>query len=631
MIFSNAYYFRYIDNNLCPETLSTGRNRKRIVLFVVTTLFFVLITQLQFAYAVTTVEWDSVIDPDEQNLNDGAVGSSPVTFTIIDTDLAADPAVNTIDVLITSTKNPSGILLTLTETGGSSGTFTNTNLVFTNGTALFPVTGTVTATRNDPDTNLEPGFDPGIIDTIPAPVVSTTDSALGITLELVESGPNTGFFTGTLGFSSVGPSDDINNILHVSTGDIVSLVDPVSGQISNALIIPNPDPSLGAIEADIGDTITATYNGVSDVLTVVAGVAGGGGGGGLIRTELVLEILAQFGGGGGDTTPPQFTLGKSILTSLSLPQEILQILLLGDPFVPIQPLSDANVDFPFSINGKGFALSQYSNTIETHVQNTGEPMIIKLNFQDASGLEHLAFYTNLREFQREIADSDTYITYDSDKLEVTDPHGYFSSVNYTEYESGLKYAFLFNITFAKPMEKSDIIIRAWDILRNSADTKIFDAIQVVGEPIIDDSLQIELNQMTITNEEKVEFITYLPDSHGNLFYYNSFGQIEHKIVHPYTKAVDYPENVGRLERHDKEFWQQLPHELIKAESIAQNLIKDPFIDKEDSLNYISFPYPSNVGKLDRENVNSLKLACLTEENTAHNSFKRLYATNQVAD
>ena len=150
----------------------------------------------------------------------------------------------------------------------------------------------------------------------------------------------------------------------------------------------------------------------------------------------------------------------------------------------------AENEYPLTINGAGYKLDQYSNTISTISLETGKPIQIKTLLYDpggASTIQHLAMYMNLRDKTRDIQYSDTYIIYDkSFPTTISDPHGYFQSVTVTpttigsKLELSYKLELSFDITFAKPMEKSDIMFRMWDDRRNNVDTKVFDAIVVTG-------------------------------------------------------------------------------------------------------------------------------------------------------
>jgi len=142
----------------------------------------------------------------------------------------------------------------------------------------------------------------------------------------------------------------------------------------------------------------------------------------------------------------------------------------------------AEGEFPLTINGAGYKLEQYSNTISTISLETGKPVQIKTLLYDPGGvatIQHLAMYMNLRGLQRDIQYSDTYIIYDKSAPTVTsDPNGFFDKVTVTPTQVGNKLELSFDVTFAKPMEKSDIIFRMWDDRRNNVDTKVFDAIVV---------------------------------------------------------------------------------------------------------------------------------------------------------
>jgi hypothetical protein len=123
-----------------------------------------------------------------------------------------------------------------------------------------------------------------------------------------------------------------------------------------------------------------------------------------------------------------------------------------------------------------------------------------------STIQHLAMYLNLRDKTRDIQYSDTYIIYDkSVPTVVSDPNGYFQSVKVTPQTVGNKLELTFDVVFAKPMEKSDIIFRMWDDRRNNADTKVYDAIQVTGpevesgEAILDETISVQTIEPTQIN------------------------------------------------------------------------------------------------------------------------------------
>ena len=145
-------------------------------------------------------------------------------------------------------------------------------------------------------------------------------------------------------------------------------------------------------------------------------------------------------------------------------------------------------EYPFTINGKGYELTSLATPISTYVIETGELTEFKiLAFENKgpAGLTHMGFLTNLRGLENQNWNSDTWIIWDKDEpLDINDPHGYFADVNVTKSEVGGKAEFTFDITFAKPMETSDIIIKMWDKNRNGRDTSILNAIQVIGDEIL---------------------------------------------------------------------------------------------------------------------------------------------------
>ena len=612
------------------------KNKNLAIIFIVLVSSFVLLTpEPAIAQVVPVVEFNF----DNYFFTDGNVFS--VDFPLVKVTYAPanlGPAViDQITITVTTTDLASNIRdsisLVLSEedalTPGTpdtnSGVFRNTNLIFTDGLKTAPVNSRITITQEDPFSNITPG----VPDTVTVSIFSTSDTTGLDPYVLTETGGDSGIFSARINL--VGGGSNANS-LHVEQNDVISIFYPTTGNATNVLVSPHTDGRIGVLNAQCGDTITASYLGQTDTATMcVGGGPGGGGGGPLIpHPGLVLDILLG-GSGGRDTTPPSFTFSRQLLTALSLPDTLMNILLQGDPFAAIAPLKDNTVDFPLLIDGDGFALFSYSNTIETHVVETGKPVDLKLNLRDASGIEHIALYTNLRGLDREVENSDTYLIYNEGKpLEIVDPNGFFSNVNFTKTKENDKYVINFKIVFAKPMETSDVILRTWDEKRNSADTKIFDAIKVIGEPLANNKNQIDISNMIISPTKEPKYIMPLPDLNGNLIYYNSFGDLEQKKVHPYHTPVVYPENVGRDERWMDESRQAMITEDIKAQTIAQSLIGNPFDESIDRTTHDLFYYPSVIGNLNREYPEILNDAIAEEKIKAAEHLKK-YRTNHVED
>src|SRR5581483_11678418 len=429
-------------------------------------------------------------------LGDGQVGVAPVIITVTDSAANLSPVVNdTVQVHVTSTTDPTGITLTLKETNVNTGILKNTNLIFMKQDYQFPVGKNATFTVTDFAANASSI----VVNQLPIKAVSSSDHT-GISVIFTETGTNTGVFNGYIVFAS---SSSSGNTLHVVPGDIFSITDQVSGLTTNGIITPNPDPTVGAIRANIGDTVTATYGSVSSTATIGNDEApGGGGGGGLIRPGLVLDVVSILDGRGGlRILPPQFTFNTLFLNALPIPEEIKNEIRGLDPFTPIKPLNYSSDDMPLTINGKSYPLTSYASTIVTSKIQTDKPSELKLVFKDYYEVTHVGLYTDVHGIANSIFDSNTYVIYNKgDPLEISDPSHYFSSVNLTRTTSGSSYIFDYHITFARPMNTSDIIIRAWNERHSSYDWKILDAIQIVRPETPSKTLENSISGILKTSE-----------------------------------------------------------------------------------------------------------------------------------
>jgi len=200
----------------------------------------------------------------------------------------------------------------------------------------------------------------------------------------------------------------------------------------------------------------------------------GGGGGGLISPGLVVNALAGvasisalFSGGSGDGPNAPTVLSGSVLS------------LEGTEFFDLFEVYD-------SLEGiEGILSDTNKNSFDsTQTVNTGEPLTFIFDLYENGGknnLEHATLYMNIRGDETDVDSSDTYILFDrGQSTHIIDPHGFIENANFeilekTPWDLVLKY----DITFAKPMDTSHIIIQSWDLDRHSS-TKIFEnALQVV--------------------------------------------------------------------------------------------------------------------------------------------------------
>jgi len=231
--------------------------------------------------------------------------------------------------------------------------------------------------------------------------------------------------------------------------------------------------------------------------------------------------LGAAGGGGG---APTVSLSQIIAAKIiDVPDHIIALVELHDPLIPIKALEDdGTFDFPLSMDGKGYVIASFSNTLETHTIQAGEPTTLKNVFYDYDKIEHISMYLNLRDAKDSIRHSDTQIIWNAgEPLKIIDPNGFFESVNVIviEDEVGLKKEAIFEIVFAKGMETTDMILRQWDENLSSRDTIIKDALMILPPPPEEEN-QAEEDAKKISepgeggievSELKIEYSTDIPD------------------------------------------------------------------------------------------------------------------------
>jgi len=219
---------------------------------------------------------------------------------------------------------------------------------------------------------------------------------------------------------------------------------------------------------------------------------GGGGGGGLVRPGLVFNALAGLGGGlGGGSAYSSPTLQLSNLVKLGIidvPLEVELMINNHDSTVPATAFGlgfFGDFDYPLIINDKGFVLSGYETTLDTQTLQTNTPHTIKFLFYESTKLQHFSLYMNLRDANTAIPQSDTQILYnDGQEIKVIDPNEFFESVSLTLNEiDDIKKQLVLEITFAKEMATTNMIVRSWDDFLNSYDTHILKAFEVVSDTI----------------------------------------------------------------------------------------------------------------------------------------------------
>jgi hypothetical protein len=427
------------------------------------------------------------------------------SITAIDQSANKDPSIfENIIVQVTSSADPNGISLTLKETGIDTGEFTGNvglmignNIVESQSELVLCIYDQTSNTNSSAIENYEMDF------------WSTSDPA-GFTFTIPETGTNTNTFDRNLAFST--NSSDITGTLNATSGDFYFFSEPGGDFPNVGMLTPNPDPSNGAIvvstfksvpqcsEEDIGNnldpqssTVIATYKSASDSLRVQDSDKGGGGGGGLVRPSLVVNALAGLGGAGGGSaySSPSLQISNQVLLDwIDVPLEVEETVVNHDSTKPATAYDLGyfeDFDYPLIINDKGFILSGFTTTLETQTLNTNTPHTIKFLLYETEIIQHFSLYTNLRDATDEIHESDTQILYNANQeLQVVDPNGFFESVSLVvnEIEDNKKEVVL-EVTFAKEMDTSHIIVRSWDPNLFSGDTHILDAWEIISDVVVE--------------------------------------------------------------------------------------------------------------------------------------------------
>ncbi|KAF6242581.1 hypothetical protein C6988_07865 [Nitrosopumilus sp. b1] len=402
-------------------------------------------------------------------------------ITVTDQNSNTNPSLaETITSTITSDTFPGGISLQLEETGVNTGQFQNTDLIFMTGNDLFQFTDVIKVSQLE--TILGTQTD-NTITTILVDIGSSTAPNGLQNFVLTETGPNTGLFESTFNFTS---SASFGSSLQAANGDIITVTYNLAP--TNALLIPNPDPKVGALQAKLDDDITASFLAASDTARIIAGNGGGGGvgGGGLIRPGLVVDLVLPIistGGSGGISS----ISGES--PSLSPPKSV------------------SNPNFvPLSINGNNFALNDKGklapmienkndessspkkpntgNSPKTIKIEKGKNTEISLNIYSPLGIkniEHVSFYVNEGGIAPKNQAESTGIVYDKGNVIMLNGLSKLADGGITLSEDGDFVTVKINFNFASVMSNSDIEIKIWDTNRFSTVQKIEDAIQVVPQ------------------------------------------------------------------------------------------------------------------------------------------------------
>ncbi|MGI0064956.1 MAG: hypothetical protein ACREAL_08835, partial [Nitrosopumilaceae archaeon] len=116
---------------------------------------------------------------------------------------------------------------------------------------------------------------------------------------------------------------------------------------------------------------------------------------------------------------------------------------------------------------------QLTNKMPTAIVETGNEIQLRILLYENSGtsaLQHIGLYTNLHDNKGQIDKSDTYVEYDKGKpIKIVNKNGYLSDADVSFVQRNNNLEAVFSMTFAKQMDISNIVVRAWDTNRNSRD------------------------------------------------------------------------------------------------------------------------------------------------------------------
>jgi len=488
------------------------------LLFLV--LFLVGFMSAPQCFAVPTVSWTG----GTHFLGDSGIGGSPTIITVNDS-AANTPSLDHILVHVTSTSDPVGVSLNLTESGGSStGIFKNTNFIFYTGDGLIPIGRTVTVSISDPDENTHPTT----IDTLRVLAQSTSDIA-GLSLNFSETGINTGIFSGKITFATVSGSS--GSTLNVHAGDEVSIRDTISSLNANALITPNPDAGFGAILAKIGDTVTVTYQGISaDILIGNDTHHSGGGGGGLIaHPGLVLDALIGLVGGSPYVVSPPSFGGRDYHFSDGL------TLTQGD-------------------NKTVFDISHYNQEIPRQVMVAGEQVHMTFKTFESyysEGVIHMGLYFIPRGQDMQTTNSIAFIEWQKgEPVKLMDPMHILHNASATSNSDGKFQYTQFSFTPSKSYDKMSFLVRTWNDHLYTTDVRVHDAVEVppsfktlaAGVIRYDDiaDLQEKLQREQFYKPEIMAHIhdtsSVFPDQNGNVYWL--YDTMDHSVTLVISDAND---------------------------------------------------------------------------------------------
>lgn len=588
---------------------------------------------IQEAHAVTVVEWrQGGSSTSAVPLNSGdAFGLAPLAPTIHITDsvLGGNAIANeVINVVVTSDVDPTGIIVTLTETG-TSGVFDSGKIIMMHGSDLIPdITSTVTITIEDstcggscdagaPDVLSGSGFEA-------VSAFSNTDTT-GISLDLTETGDDTKIFTGTLEFSS---SSSSGNTLEAAAGDTISIIDDVDFETMNFLIAPSGSSNIGAINAvpaSVGTVpgstyeVTATYDGVSDVLGIQDDGAGGRGSGGLIRPGIVVDSVSsgstpESGNGSGCD-------GDCLHPTLGIDSNMFRL-----------------VENGFSYNNNPVNVELYYTPYPLVTANVGQENKVELKIYDDGGtsnIEHVGLGFGLgtnESFEKSRATINLDRTRDGQELVSTyDPQNVLDDVKIiTETipcnSDGLTQCLKVTIfhTFRDSLEFNMLATYIWDFKRNAWHNYYNHGIHIDGESLNPPNTLLVAFGTTdmrglyqLTQLDKID--DTWTDEYDNIYQHKGNHNFE-KIFSPQNKITYDSITTHGCDRNCNWFYAY----KLNQEYLGQDVLDDMLHGKIITNDVLETPFSHSFDISDRFEDKALQNSIEYEKNKALEQFAKLY-------
>ncbi len=437
------------------------------ILFLGVIIFSLAITSFSFPNVLAaTIDWKSnFYDFNDGGVEGGGFDNFGIPVIVEVNDITASGA-GSIKVHVTSSVDLVGFNLTLNE--GPLGTFNNTNLALMSDDGLVTLSSSLTINVFD-DTSP----DPLKIQTLQsAPRIMSDSDTDGITPLFTETGLDTNLFSATINFGT--SSDNTTNTLEGTSGDIFSVWDSVGENAASGFIVPNPNMGKGAILAEIGGTVTATYKGDSDSFLVKPTDGGGRGSGGLIKPGLVADSSSggSEGNGGGcvNCTPP----------TLGLDSQYKRIVTQG-----------------FSFNGNPVDVEYHYTPYPLITANVGQENKIVLKIFDDGGtqnIEHISLAFGLGEGQF-FSESKATITLDRtldgrEKISTFDPENIFDDVKVVTSKTSCNnfssiqcLEITIYQTFRESLEFNMVSTNVWDSKRNAWQNFYNHGVEITGESL----------------------------------------------------------------------------------------------------------------------------------------------------